>query len=87
MSILKYISRIQRIDKLIRMKATGSPDKLSKKLGIGKSVLLSNIREMRELGFPIQYDRHKESYIYTSSGKLVIGFENYSLNADANSFI
>jgi biotin operon repressor len=53
MSLLKYIDRLKRMDDLIRRKATGSPEEFSQKLNISRSQLLQDLKELKELGAPI----------------------------------
>ena len=73
MSLLKYIERIKRMDDLIRRCATGNSTDFANKLGISRSVLMENLREMRELGACINYSHHKQSYYYEKQFKLIIG--------------
>jgi GTP-sensing pleiotropic transcriptional regulator CodY len=49
MSLLKSIERLQRIDYLIRKEATGTSDEFAEKVGICRSMLMENLREMKEL--------------------------------------
>lgn len=74
MSILKYIHRLQHIDRLIRCCATGKPEDFAEKVGLCRSTLLDYLRELRELGAPIEYCKRRESYVYQSNKKLFIGY-------------
>jgi hypothetical protein len=65
MSLLKYIERLKRMDDLIRRKATGKAEEFAGKLGISRSQLLQDVKELRELGAPIEYCPTTQSYIYT----------------------
>ena len=76
MSLLKYIERLKRMDDLIRRKATGKAEEFAGKLGISRSQLLQDVKELRELGAPIEYSQTIQSYIYTKP---------CSLNIDLNS--
>lgn len=64
MAFLKYFLRVQQLDDLIRRKATGSPATLAKKMNLSRSVLMDYLQDMRKLGFPIKYDRHRNTYYY-----------------------
>ncbi len=65
----------ERIDQLIRMKATGSPTELSNRLGISESHLYRVLRKMKdEAKCPIEFSKNDNSYVYKSKGKLVIKF-------------
>lgn len=59
------LERIRRIDKLIQLKATGSPEELSKKLCISKRLVYDYILKMKTLGAPIEYCGKRKSYQYT----------------------
>lgn len=65
MSLLKYIDRIKRIDDLIKRKATGNAESFAKKLGISRSQLLQDLKELRELGAPIEFNTERQCYVYT----------------------
>ena len=74
MALLKYIERMKRMDRLIRMKATGSPNQFAEKMGLCKSVLLDHIKEMKNMGAPIEFDRNLNSYVYGKNVKLSINY-------------
>lgn len=71
MSLVSKIKRLRFIDYLIQRKATGTPDRLSSRIGISKRSLAEMIKEMKELGFPIKYDKYRQSYRYEEEGGLV----------------
>lgn len=75
MSIVKYVDRLKRMDYYISRRATGNPNEFSLKLGISKSKLLKEIKELKVMGAPIAYNRFLETYFYTDSRKLVLKFE------------
>lgn len=79
MSILKYIKRLRRIDQLIRLKATGDSTEFAHKIGISRSVLMNNLKEIKELGAPICYDKYRKSYYYEKHKKLVINYVDYEI--------
>lgn len=65
----------ERIDQLIRMKATGNPNELSNKLGISESHLYRIIGKMKEkANCPIEYSKFDNSYVYRSKGRLRVDF-------------
>jgi hypothetical protein len=70
MSLLKYFFRLQYIDFLIRRKATGSPEVFAKKNNLSKRGLAKVLNEMKEMGFPIRYDKTIRCYRYTKNGKM-----------------
>jgi DNA-binding transcriptional regulator GbsR (MarR family) len=63
------------MDDLIRRKATGCADEFAKKMGISKSQLYEDLKEMKELGAPIDYCQVRKSYIYNTEAKLIFTFQ------------
>jgi len=80
MSINTYLERMHRIDRLIRLSATGSPNQLAVKLGISKRMVYKYLDEMKKLGAPIEYDKCRNSYIYTAQGQLLVAFNSSEKN-------
>lgn len=74
MWIIKYFEKIKRMDSLITRKATGSPQEFSKKLNLSKRSLVGYLQAMKFLGFPIEYDKDRETYYYTQNGKMIDRF-------------
>jgi len=70
MSLLKYFFRLQYIDFLIRYKATGNLEVFAKKNNLSKRGLAKVLNEMKEIGFPIKYDKTTRCYGYTRDGKM-----------------
>lgn len=62
------------MDDLIRRKATGTPEEFAKKLGICKSLLMLNLREIKKMGAPLKYDTNRSSYYYTEACKIQLGY-------------
>jgi len=74
MSLLKYVERLKRMDDLIRRKATGSAYEFSKKLNVSQSQLFAELKEMRQLGAPIQYCSVTKTYFYSKDCRLILDF-------------
>ncbi len=70
---------LQRIDQLIRTRATGSPERLASRLGCCQRDVFRLIADLRDQGFPIAYDRHADTYYYQEPVKfnisIVVGTE------------
>ncbi|MFN7600517.1 MAG: hypothetical protein ACK5R0_03865 [Bacteroidota bacterium] len=73
MSLLKSIDRLKSIDTMIRRQATGTSDEFARKLGISRSMLMENLREMKDLGACICFCAHRRTYFYTTDFGLLIG--------------
>ena len=72
--VIKHIALIERIDRLTRLQATGSPEALASRLEISKATLTRIIFIMRELDAPIAYDFTVQSYVYHESVVFRFGF-------------
>jgi hypothetical protein len=64
----QYLSRIQTIDYLIRIKATGSPRQFARKLSISQSTLFKYLGDMKALGAPIVFSYDRSTYLYEREG-------------------
>ncbi len=76
MSLLKYVERLKRMDDLIRRKATGTPEEFANRLGIGRTILMEELRELKELGAELCYCKVRHSYYYANEFILKIGCLN-----------
>ncbi len=74
MTAIKYIDRLKQIDRLVRLRSTGSPNELAVKLGISERSVYDLLKDLRELGAPLAWDFYSNSYIYIEAGKLQIDF-------------
>ncbi|WP_025740892.1 hypothetical protein [Aquimarina pacifica] len=74
-TMIKQIELIERIDQLIRMHATGSPDDLSAHLGISKTKLYRVIHLMRALDAPLIYNISIKSFVYETEVAFSFGFQ------------
>ncbi len=76
MSLLKNAERIKKIDRRIRMRATGTPLELAQTIGVSRSRLYQLLNEMKALGAPLEYDRESQTYFYHGEGGFQIGFQD-----------
>jgi len=81
MKRLVDLEKLDRLDNLIRRKATGCPDELAKRLGLSRSSLFEFISFLRDvMEAPIHYNKYIPSYIYTYPTKFHLNFERERLN-------
>ena len=66
--------RLERIDSLIRMKATGTPAQLADRLEISERSVYEYINLMKDLGAPIKFDTYRQTYYYDEEGSFNISF-------------
>ncbi len=74
MSFIRYFRKIEFLDSLIRRKATGNQKEFAKKARMSRSTLNEYLNEMKQLNFPIKFDRTINSYYYEDDGTLVKSF-------------
>jgi predicted DNA-binding transcriptional regulator YafY len=67
-------SRLEHLDQMIRLKATGDPRCLAKKLNISVRATFDYINMLKSLGAPINYNRHKGTYYYSEQGRFHFKF-------------
>jgi predicted DNA-binding transcriptional regulator YafY len=70
----RSVERLNRINRLIRIKATGPPKEFAGRLGISERTLYETLELMKSLGAPIKYSRFRESYHYEEDGEFCIRF-------------
>lgn len=64
---MRYLERVrilQRLDDLIRRKATGTPVDCANRLDVSRATFFRLLDELKSLDAPICYCRNRESYFY-----------------------
>ena len=85
MTLLKHVMRLEYMDQLIRTGRAGNAKEFADKICISVAQLKEELRQMRELGACIEYDRQQRSYIYKNGCALTFKFslkEKASSNPD-----
>lgn len=72
--IIKQIAILERVDQLIRLKATGRPRDLAKRLEVSEATIFRIIDTMKEMNAPIYYDLARQSYLYSDMTTFKCGF-------------
>lgn len=70
MNIISDLFFLQRIDHLIRTRATGSPEQLASRLSVSERNVYRLIKELKCQGFPIAYDKQANTYYYSEPVRL-----------------
>lgn len=76
MNIIDIKEELERVDRLVRLKATGSPKHLADKLQISERHVYRIINQLKEIGCPIYFDKDRCSYCYSTEGELILKFTN-----------
>ena len=72
--LIKQIALLERVDQLIRLKATGRPKQLADRLEVSEATVFRMIEVMKELDAPITYDFSRQSYVYSHATRFKCGF-------------
>ena len=72
--VIRSIELIERIDYLIRLKATGCPKEFASRLGISKVKLYRTLNVMKVLDAPLEYSSALQSYVYIEMVRFEFGF-------------
>lgn len=64
MKIFKEINLLERLDQLIRLKATGTPCELAERLEMSEREIYRIISELRAMDIKIVYCKQRRSYYY-----------------------
>ncbi len=59
---------------LIKFRRTGTPEQFAERLGICNSLLYRLLSELKEMGAPIHFCQHRQSYAYYESVELRVEF-------------
>ncbi|MDT0621430.1 HTH domain-containing protein [Croceitalea vernalis] len=81
--LTKQIALLERMDQLVRLKATGRPKQLAERLEVSEATVFRMIETMKELNAPIYYDLARQSYSYSEPTAFKCGFFLKSLDEQA----
>ncbi|THU38055.1 HTH domain-containing protein [Niastella caeni] len=70
-----FVTRLERINHLIQIRATGNPRVLSHRLNISERSLYQYLSLLKEMGVSIDYDRHRETYFYPQGEPFSLRFQ------------
>ena len=70
MNLFSDLLLLERLDHLIRTRATGSPIQLASRLDTSERNIYRLIGRLRDLGFPIVYDKNRDTYCYEEPVKI-----------------
>jgi hypothetical protein len=69
------LTKIERMDLLIRTNATGRPVDFARRMGMSSRSLFNYINFMKvKLNAPIEYSNTMQSYFYTEKGVIKLGW-------------
>jgi len=75
MPIHKIINQLEYLDRLLKMRNTGSPEELAGKLGISKSSWFELKKELEtEFSLKIEYCKYQKTYQYAEPLEFIFGY-------------
>lgn len=78
MNFFKTLERVQLLHDLIKSEATGSPEQLSRRLGVCRKTLYNIIDELKSYEAPIKYSKQRETFYYSAEFELDLHY-NFSV--------
>ena len=74
MKLIQQLNQLERLDALIRRKATGTPRELARKFSVSERTVYNLLETLRQMGAEIEYCHSRCSYYYTIQMKFRYGF-------------
>ncbi len=82
------LTKIERMDLLIRTNSTGRPVDFARKMGMSSRSLYNYINYMKtKLNAPVEYSSNMQSYFYKDKGSIKLGWIPEKFNLSNNNFI
>lgn len=70
MSLVKTSNRLEFVNYLLKKKTTGDLETFARRNGLSKRAMTDFLRQMKEMGADIRYDRQRRSYYYGRNGEM-----------------
>lgn len=80
MTFVEKLNLIERLDQLVRMQATGSPNELANRISVSRRCLFDVINLMKSMNAPIKFSNSRQSYYYEYECCFSFGFVNTKKN-------
>jgi len=87
MTFLEKLNAIERLDQLIRLRATGKPDEVANQLGISRRTFFNLVKLMKGMNAPIEYCNTKHTYYYKVDCEFIVVIFETQANNENISFL
>lgn len=74
MKAVEQLERLKRMNQLIKAESTGTPDEFSRRLGISRRQLYSEIEYIKLMGAAITYSKTRQTFYYCNGHELEINY-------------
>jgi transcriptional antiterminator len=81
MKFLCYVERLNRMNRLMQRRSTGTPSEFATLVGVSRTRLYEIIDELKSYGAPIIYDKDANTFQYEYPFDISITFSAKQLNA------
>lgn len=72
------ITKMKQFIQLVEKERTGSPKEVAEKLEVSNRMIHNYVQLLKDnFNVPIEYNRYKKSYNFTSKGKLIWEWQKY----------
>ncbi|GET30778.1 hypothetical protein [Prolixibacter sp. SD074] len=75
MTFIERLNKLEQMDQLIRLRATGSSKEFARKIGVSESSLFRLLNDLKDLGAEIRFNTTKTSYCFCCAEEFKIGYE------------
>ena len=82
MAVFDLMSKLEKLDYLIRSKATGTSKSLAKKLGVSERQVFNYLTLFKDLDAPVSYCPFRQTYLYEKEGKFNFRFNVKELGSE-----
>lgn len=65
MDFLNQLNILKRLDQLIRLKSTGTPEALAKRMSVSRASIYRHLDTLKGLGAPIEYCKTSSTFFYS----------------------
>ena len=72
MKFFEKAEKLNQLDKLLRYEQTGNLDQLARRMNVSRSQMHNYIDSLKDQGFPIEYDRIRQTFYYTDPERLTV---------------
>ncbi len=77
MRFIDKLKMLERLDRLIRMKATGSAEDLASRLGVSERTVYYLISILEELGANVMFCRSRTTFLYVDEPQIDLKTDRY----------
>ena len=82
MKAIEQLERLKKMNRLIKAEHTGNPDEFSRRLGISRRQLYSDIEYLKDMGVEINYSKGRKTFYFCNGNQLEISYSLRIISKD-----